>query len=78
MLSRRASAAAAAAAAAEAADAEEGEETESEEEPSWELTEDLTDFRGDPGDRKAQLLFKQLQTVCSCQLRASVADNWSL
>ena len=64
VLSRRAvAAAAAAAAAAEMPDAEEGEETESEEEPSWELTEDLTDFRGDPGDRKAQLLFKQLQTV---------------
>lgn len=67
VLSRRAVAVAVAtaAAAAEAAtpDAEDGEETESEEEPSWELTEDLSEYRGDPGDRKAQLLFKQLQTV---------------
>lgn len=65
VLSRRAVAVAAAAAAAAAAapDAEEGEETESEEEPSWELSDDLREFQGDPGDRKAQLLFKQLQTV---------------
>ena len=39
------------------------QETESEEEPSWELSEDLREFTGDPGDRKAQLLFKQLQQV---------------
>jgi hypothetical protein len=39
------------------------QETESEEEPSWELSEDLREFTGDPSDRKAQLLFKQLQQV---------------
>jgi len=49
------------------------QETESEEEPSWELSEDLREFTGDPGDRKAQLLFKQLQQVRTgaCLLRLS-------
>ena len=49
------------------------QETESEEEPSWELSEDLREFTGDPGDRKAQLLFKQLQQARRCLGRCRLA-----
>lgn len=34
-----------------------------EEEPDWDLPPDLQEFTGNPGDRKAQLAFKQAQTV---------------
>ena len=55
------------------------QETESEEEPSWELSEDLREFTGDPGDRKAQLLFKQLQQARSRRITAqAVWDNYAL
>ncbi len=30
-------------------------------EPQWELPEDLQEYRGDPGDRKALLAFRQEQ-----------------
>ena len=34
-----------------------------EEEPDWDLPPDLQEYSGNPGDRKAQLAFKQAQTV---------------
>ena len=36
-----------------------------EEEPDWDLPPDLQEYTGNPGDRKAQLAFKQAQTVCA-------------
>lgn len=38
-----------------------------EEEPDWDLPPDLQEFSGNPADRRAQMAFKQAQTV-------SVAD----
>ena len=34
-----------------------------EEEPDWELPPELQEYSGNPGDRKAQLLFRQAQTA---------------
>ena len=34
-----------------------------EEEPDWELPPDLLEYTGNPGDRKAQLAFRQAQAV---------------
>ena len=34
-----------------------------EDEPDWDLPPDLQEYTGNPGDRKAQLAFKQAQTV---------------
>ena len=42
-----------------------------EEEPDWDLPPDLQEYTGNPADRKAQLAFRQAQTVC-CFVDASV------
>lgn len=34
-----------------------------EEEPDWDLPPDLQEYTGNPGNRKAQLAFRQAQTV---------------
>lgn len=34
-----------------------------EEEPDWDLPPDLQEYSGNPADRKAQMAFKQAQTV---------------
>jgi hypothetical protein len=46
---------------AEAGEGAPGEEEEDEEEPSWELPEDLLEFRGDEEDKKALVTFRQAQ-----------------
>lgn len=37
------------------------EDDESEEEPEWELPEDMREWQGDHSDRKGKLLFRQAQ-----------------
>ena len=44
-----------------------------EEEPDWDLPPDLQEYTGNPGDRKAQLAFKQAQTVCAIAVASLIA-----
>lgn len=50
-------------AAAAANGAASAREDELETEPSWELPTDLQKYQGDPGDRKAMLVFRQEQQL---------------